>query len=223
MTMIIGSLTPLLVLMPFKVAAPIVLIWCRVTILVTPKVCGIDLHVSGLAHLNTVSRPCVIVCNHQCFWETIYLQLLCYPLSTVLKHSLLRIPFFGWALSVINPIAIDRTTPLQSLKQVKAQAMVRLRQGRNILIFPEGTRRPVGRLGTYTRSAADIAKSAQVPMIAIAHNGGNYWRNKKYNKRPGTIHMAIGEPIIIGDQNTKEVIASIQAWTQRQLDAMQSL
>lgn len=98
---------------------------------------------------------------------------------------------------------------------------MRLRAGRNVLIFPEGTRRPVGQLGNYTRSAADIAKSAGVPIIAIAHNGGKYWRNKKYNKRPGTAHMIIGKPIVIGDRNTKTIMTTIQTWTQQQLDKME--
>lgn len=219
MAVVIGSLTPLLALIPFKIAAPVILIWCRVVIYVISTVCGIRVRLSGNA--ENIPQPCVIVCNHQCFWETIYLQLFLYPLSTVLKRSLLRIPFYGWGLGVLQPIAIDRSTPIQSLKQVKEKGIERLQQGRNVLIFPEGTRKPVGQLGNYTRSAADIAKSANVPIIAIAHNGGKYWRNKKYNKRPGTIHMVISQPIIIGDQSTKEVMASIQAWTQHQLDTVE--
>ena len=67
---------------------------------------------------------------------------------------------------------------------------------------------------------ADIAKSANVPIVALAHNSGKYWRNKKYSKRPGTIKLVISEPIIVGDQNTKEVMARIQDWTQKQLDNM---
>ena len=216
---VIGCLSPLLILLPFKMAAPVILIWCRIMMFVGAKVCGINVFLSG--NIEKIHQPCVIVCNHQCLWETIYLQLLLYPLSTILKRSLLHIPFFGWGLSLLKPIAIDRTSPMQSLKQVKNKGIERLRQGRNILIFPEGTRRPVGQMGNYTRSAADIAKAANVPIIAIAHNGGKYWRSKVYNKKPGTIQMVIGEPIVVGDQDTKEVMSSIQNWTQHQLDKME--
>jgi 1-acyl-sn-glycerol-3-phosphate acyltransferase len=216
---VIGSLTPLLALIPFKIAAPVILVWCRVMIFVAATVCGIRVRLSG--NLKHMPQPCVVVCNHQCFWETIYLQLFLYPLSTILKKSLLRVPFFGWGLGVLRPIAIDRSTPIQALKQIKEKGVERLQEGRNILIFPEGTRNPVGRLGIYTRSAADIAKSANVPIIAMAHNGGKYWINKKYNKRSGIVHMVISEPIVVGDKNTKEVMTSIQNWTQYQLDKME--
>ena len=191
---------------------------CSVTMWLSRVLGGVGVQISG--NKENIKAPCVIVSNHQSFWETIYLQVLLYPLSTVLKRSLLRIPGFGWALSTLQPIAIDRNEPVKSLRMVKQDSITRLQQGRNVLIFPEGTRNPVGKLGSYTRSAADIAKSANVPIIALAHDSGKYWLNKKYSKRPGIINLVISEPIIVGDQNTKEVMAQIRDWTQKQLDSM---
>ena len=191
---------------------------CAIIMWLSRTLGGVGVHISG--NKEYIKAPCVIVSNHQSFWETIYLQVLLYPLSTVLKQSLLRIPGFGWALSTLQPIAINRSEPVKSLRMVKEESIMRLQQGRNVLIFPEGTRKPVGELGSYTRSAADIAKSANVPIIALAHNSGKYWLNKKYIKRPGTINLVISEPIIVGDQNTKEVMADIQEWTQKQVDNM---
>ena len=214
-----GCCTPLLIFLPLKFSAPAILIWCKIIVYFGAAICGgIRVNLSG--NLSKVPTPCVIVSNHQCFFETVYLQALFHPLSTVLKQSLLRIPFFGWALAILRPIAIDRSAPLQSLKQIKENGVERLQQGRNILIFPEGTRRPVGQLGDYMRSAADIAKHAKVPIVAIAHDSGRYWRHGKYSKRPGTINMVISEPITIDDRDTKETMISIQHWTQQQLDSM---
>ena len=216
-----GCYTPLLIFLPLKLSAPAILIWCKIAVYLTGVICGIRVKLSG--NLKKMPTPCVIVCNHQCFFETMYLQVLLHPLSTVSKKSLLRIPFFGWGLAILRPIAIDRSAPLQSLKQIKENGLNRLQQGRNILIFPEGTRRPVGQLGDYMRSAADIAKRAKVPIVAIAHDSGKYWRNGKYNKRPGAIHMTISEPITVGDRDTKETMASIQRWTQQQLNSMEQI
>jgi 1-acyl-sn-glycerol-3-phosphate acyltransferase len=72
----------------------------------------------------------------------------------------------------MSPIGIDRGNPMQALTQIKSLSQVRLQQGKNILVFPEGTRKPVGHLGSYKRSAADIAQQGNVPLIPVANNGG---------------------------------------------------
>ena len=76
---------------------------------------------------------------------------------------------------------------------------------------------PPNQLGTFKRSAADIAQAGQVPLVPIAHNSGEHWLNKKMTKRSGTIHITIGKPIIIGDQETKQVIQNVQSWVEQVL------
>ncbi len=156
----------------------------------------------------------MIVSNHQSVWETYFLQGYLMPVCTVLKKELLGIPFFGWGLRLYDPIPIDRKNPVASIKKIKKDGVQRIQSGSSVLIFPEGTRRPPGDIGTYARSAVDIAKATGVPIIPIVHNAGCFWLNKRMIKIAGNIEMIIGEPIIVGDRGTKEVIAEIQEWTE---------
>jgi len=163
---------------------------------------------------NKIPQPCVVIANHQRPWETIFLQLQFYPLTTVLKRELLRIPFFGWGLRILEPIAIDRSNPVQALKQIKRVGVERLMSGQSVLIFPEGTRQPPEQLGTFARSGADIAKSANVPIVVVAHNAGEHWANKQILKTPGTINIAVSGALYVEGQNTKQVMQDIRAWVE---------
>jgi len=177
---LIGAISLFLLPLPLKVAAPIVISWNHFILFWLKLCCGIDYKVSG--NIKKYSEPCVILANHQSFWETIFLQIQFYPLTTVLKRELLRIPFFGWGMRVLRPIAIDRGSPVQALKQIKKIGVERLQAGQNVLIFPEGTRQPVDQLGTFARSGADIAKAANAPIIVVSHDAGCYWRIKILSK-----------------------------------------
>jgi len=112
----------------------------------------------------------------------------------VLKRQLLWIPFFGWALRLLEPIAIDRKRS-SSIKQLIEQGKKRLSQGRWVIIFPEGTRVKVGETGRYSRSGALLAKETGFPIVPIAHNAGAYWPREAFVKKPGVIHVVIGPPL----------------------------
>ncbi len=213
---LIGIISLFLLLLPLKIAAPIVISWNHFILAWLKLCCGIDYKVSG--NINNYPQPCVILANHQSFWETIFLQIQFYPLTTVLKRELLRIPFFGWGMRVLRPIAIDRGSPVQALKQIKKTGVERLQSGQNVLIFPEGTRQPVDQLGTFARSGADIAKAANVPIIIVSHDAGRYWRNKEMLKYPGTINITISEPIDIADKNTKQVMQEVKQWIEKETE-----
>ena len=212
---IIGLASVLLLLLPTTMAAPIVLLWNRFVLFWLSICCGIRYELHG--NTNRPTTPCVIVANHQSPWETIFLQLHFYPLTTVLKRELLRIPFFGWGMRILRPIAIDRSNPIQALKKIKKTGVERLKEGQNVLIFPEGTRQPVEQLGSFARSGADIAKAAGVPIIMVSQNAGYYWMNKKVLKNPCTVKVTISDPIEINDKNTKDVMQDIRQWIEATL------
>lgn len=216
-TIIFGLISVVLAVFPRRLIQPMVLQWNRFVGFWLGFCCGIHYKIRGD---YAIPRPSVIVSNHQSSWETFFLQNYFHPLSTVLKRELLRMPFFGWGLKLLEPIAIDRSNPLQALKQIKVQGKRRLEDGRSILIFPEGTRRPIDELGEYKRSAADIAQAANVAIVPIAHNAGKYWVNKKIIKYPGTIQVVIGDPIEIQGQSSKEVMQKIHDWTESKLTEM---
>ncbi len=208
--MLVGILSLPLMLLPTHIAAPIILLWNRFVLFWLAVCCGITYQVKG--DINNLPKPCVVIANHQSPWETIFLQLQFYPLTTVLKKELLSIPFFGWGMKILKPIAIDRSNPMQALKQIKKTGVERLTSQQSVLIFPEGTRQPVNALGNFARSGADIAKAANVPIVVIAHDAGHYWKNKQFLKTPGVVNVTIQAPISIGDKTTKDVMQEAKQW-----------
>ena len=215
LTIVYGSFAPLLLLLPKPYTQKFVLSWNSLVVAALRLTCGIRYQVRG--NTQPLPRPCVVVANHQSAWETFFLQVHYGPLCPVLKKELLSIPFFGWGVSIADPIAIDRGNPVKALKQVQEKGTARLRAGHSVLVFPEGTRMPVGELGNFTRSGAQIAQKAGVPLIAIAHDAGNYWRNKGFFKYPGTIQVSVSDPIDVSDKNTKKTMQDIRCWMQEQI------
>ncbi|MFT6791694.1 MAG: 1-acyl-sn-glycerol-3-phosphate acyltransferase [Cellvibrionaceae bacterium] len=214
-TLIFGSFAIFSWWLPKRWRQKSILLWIDFISIWLRWCCGIKANLTG--HIQPLTSPCVIVANHQSNWETFFLQRKFSPISVILKRELLNIPFFGWGLRVLEPIAIDRDNPVKALKKIKAQGLTYLQNGKHVLVFPEGTRRPVGELGEYKRSAADIAQRAGVDIIPIAHNSGEFWLNKKMIKDPGTIQMVIGAPITATGKNTKVLMNEIREWTDLQL------
>lgn len=202
-------------ILPYSLRWRIVTLWNRFTLVWLRFCCGVKLNIVG--EVDKSAYPCVVMSNHQSTWETMFLQYYFGPVSTILKKELLRIPFFGWGLASLRPIAIDRSNPIQALKDVKTKGLLRLKQGNNLLVFPEGTRVPLGQKGNYARSGADIACSAGVPVIPIAHNGAECWPNKSLIKYPGTITVVIGAPINTEGRDRKELTESVKTWIEEQL------
>jgi 1-acyl-sn-glycerol-3-phosphate acyltransferase len=177
--------------------------WLKVT-------CGLKHEVIGLE--NVPKTPCVFACNHSSTWETITTQTFLPGLAWVLKKELLRIPFFGWGLWATRPIAIDRSDQTNALDQVITQGIGKLRQGRHVLIFPEGTRTTYGEVGHYKKGAVKLAKAANVNIVPIAHDAGKYWSKNSWWIKPGKITCIIGPSIDISDKPENEATQAIKSW-----------
>jgi 1-acyl-sn-glycerol-3-phosphate acyltransferase len=177
--------------------------------------CGVRYEISGLEKVPP--GPCVILANHQCEWETVYLQLIKPPVCTVLKRELLNIPVFGWGLRLLHPIALDRSRPSRAIKQVLTQGKQRLEEGLSVLIFPEGTRVEPGNRKRYNKSGAVIACRAGVPVLPVAHNAGERWPGRHWVKNPGRLSLIVGEPIATEERTSDEVMAEVEAWIEARL------
>ena len=186
--------------------------WAIVAINLCRFICGIRWQVKGQEHIPDTA--CVVISNHQSTWETFFLQTLLSPQTQVVKRELLQIPFFGWALKAINPIAINRQNARRALEQVREQGKVALAKGIWVLIFPEGTRTPSGTLGKFSRGGAGLAKAASVDVLPVAHNAGTCWPHKSWLKQPGTIQVEIC-PVI----NTEHLsVAEVNDAAQHSID-----
>ena len=126
--------------------------WTRCVMWAARIICGIRYRVIGAEHIPR--EPCIILAKHQSAWETLAFQLIFPPQVWVLKRELLRVPFFGWGLAMLSPIAIDRSSRREALQQLIEQGRQRLDAGFCIVIFPEGTRIPPGQRGKYRPGGA---------------------------------------------------------------------
>ena len=211
--------------LPFRARYRLVIqTWCRCATWLAKVVAGIHYEVRGLE--NIPQQPCVILAKHQSTWETFFLSAFFEPLSQVVKRELLYVPFFGWAMAMLKPIAIDRSNPKAALKQLAKQGDERIKQGAWVLIFPEGTRIPPGQIGKFSRGGAALAVNAGLPVLPIAHNAGEFWPKQGWAKYPGTIQVVIG-PVIHAEGEGPRAIAELNerayAWvaqTQQQISGV---
>jgi 1-acyl-sn-glycerol-3-phosphate acyltransferase len=192
--------------------------WNRFAVQWARIVCGVRYQLRGAENLPR--HACVIVSNHQSAWETIFLATLFPQVCILLKRELLAIPFFGWALRLLRPIAIDRDNPRTALKQLAEQGAARLSMGNSVLIFPEGTRagRGAGIL-RFSRGAAQLSIHAGVDLVCVAHDAGKCWPAGRFSKSPGVVQVAISPPLRIEGANAHTLTEAAQAWITAQLEA----
>ncbi len=172
--------------------------------------CGIGYEVEGRE--NIPDGPAIIFCKHQSTWETYVLQALFPPQCWVLKRELMWVPFFGWGLATLRPISIDRSSGRQAVKQIVEQGLQRLKDGIWVVIFPEGTRVPPGVRKRWGVGGALLAAKADVPVVLVAHNAGEFWGRGAFVKRPGTIRVVIGEPMDTTGLSATEINQRGEAW-----------
>jgi 1-acyl-sn-glycerol-3-phosphate acyltransferase len=199
----------------------IITVWSRIVVWLAEVICGIGYEVRGLEHLP--QRPSIVLAKHQSAWETIAFQVFLPPQVWVLRRSLLRVPFFGWGLAMMSPIAIDRSAGMQALKQTLEQGRDRLAQGFWIIIFPEGTRISPGQKGKYQVGGAWLAAKTGAPVVPIAHNAGHRWRKNAFLKFPGIITVSIGEPIDPAGLEPEELNRRVEDWIESEVARLPAL
>ena len=190
--------------------------WARQVLRLLRVFCGLRYRIHGTIQ----QQPVLYVCNHQSAWETLALMALLPKACFVLKRELLWIPFFGWGLRSVNPIAIRRRAKNRALRQVIEQGRDRIRQGASIVIFPEGTRHPPGSCGPLQQGYAKVATECACPVVPVAHNAGWFWARRRFTKMPGCVDLVFGEPIQTTGRGTREIAVETAAWLTRQVAAL---
>lgn len=195
--------------------------WTRLTLWLLRVLCGIQYEVHGRAWLP--DRPCVVMLKHQSAWETLAQLSLFPPQTWVLKHELMRVPFFGWALRALRPIPIDRRQSRGALEQVVEAGTERLRSGLWVMIFPEGTRVAPGAEGRYRAGGAHLALASGAPIVPVAHNAGSCWLSGTILKLPGTITVSIGPPIAPEGQTVEALMRATRDWIEAEQQLLDPL
>ncbi|HUZ66785.1 MAG TPA: lysophospholipid acyltransferase family protein [Beijerinckiaceae bacterium] len=168
-------------------------LWGRYNVWLLRVVCGTRVEYRGLENIPTGGY--IIAPKHQSVLETFALVQFPPDFSYILKQDLMRIPLFGWYLSGAEQIAIDRAQGGSALAQVVAKSRALLAQGRQVFIFPEGTRRPVGAEPRYKFGVAQIYAETGAPCLPVALNSGLFWPRRSFLRRPGVILVQFLEPI----------------------------
>ncbi len=179
------------------------LFWMRVT-------CELDYVVDGRE--NIPDKAGIVFCKHQSNWDSLVLQDI-FPMQTwVLKRMLLWIPFLGWGLAMLNPVAIDRSAGRQALNQLVEQGTERLKEGRWMVIFPEGTRIAPGKKGKYHMGGSILAQKSGASVVPVAHNAGEFWPRRGLILRSGTIQVSIGPVIESKNRSASEINKLAETW-----------
>jgi 1-acyl-sn-glycerol-3-phosphate acyltransferase len=192
--------------------------WSRLVVLFSRLILGIDWRVEGRENLP--ARPAVILSKHQSAWETLAFQQIFPPQVLVLKRELLWIPFFGWGLALMSPIAIDRSHGFSALRSIARRGRERLEQGFWVVVFPEGTRVAPGERRDYQLGGAWLAAASGAPIVPVAHNAGLVWPRNAFLKRPGTVTVRIGPPIDSANRDPKALNALAETWIEEQQKAL---
>jgi len=180
---------------------------------------GIQVRVAGMENLPVgQTSPAVLLVKHQSTLETFLMPtLMPHPLAFVFKKELLAVPFFGWAMSRLDMIHIDRKLRAQAFAKVVEQGKRLLAQGIWIIIFPEGTRIPRGQKGTYKHGGTRLAVETGAPVIPIAVTSAKVWPRKAFIKRPGVVHVSIGKPIPSQGREPDELMREVEAWIESEM------
>ncbi len=190
------------------------------------RACGwfinIQYRVHGQDNLpKDTQSPAILLVKHQSTWETFAMPgLMPRRLAYVFKKELLYIPFFGWSMAVLDMIHIDRKLRAQAFNRVVEQGTRLLAKGTWIIMFPEGTRTPRGKVGTYKEGGTRLAVATGAPVIPIAVTSGRVWPAKAFVKQAGLVEISIGKPIPSVGRDPGELMQEVQNWIESEMQRL---
>jgi 1-acyl-sn-glycerol-3-phosphate acyltransferase len=171
-------------------------VWAGATIVLLRIICGVRVEFRGRDRL--APGAALIAAKHQCMFDTIAPLMVLGGACYVMRDSLLKIPFYGWYSVKQGMIAIDREGHAGALRRMLATARARIAEGRQVVIFPEGTRMAPGLSGAYKPGVAALYRAVGVPCLPLATNSGVHWPPHGFIRRPGLIVYEFLEPIPAG-------------------------
>jgi 1-acyl-sn-glycerol-3-phosphate acyltransferase len=171
--------------------------WIRLVLWGARVLCGIRIEVSGAEYLP-LDHAALIASEHQSAFDTLVWLTLVPRASYVMKQELTRVPLFGPMLKPAGMIPVDRGGGAQALRALLQATSTARGAGRQIVIFPQGTRVAPGVDVTLQPGIAAVARHLGAPVIPVATDSGLCWGRRAFMKRRGTIHIALGAPIAAG-------------------------
>lgn len=214
LTFIFGFTCLLTVMLPYRMRYRYITYWSACNLWWLRITCGLKFEVIGKE--NIPNQPFIVMANHQSTWETLAIGPIFPPLTWVVKRELFFIPVFGWGLALTQPIALDRKAGRKAVDQLVEQGIEKVKMGRSILIFPEGTRTPPGTKRKFKIGGALLAQKSGASIIPVAHNSGTFWARKQLTKKSGTIKMIIGKKITSQGKTAEQINQEVYTWISAQ-------
>ncbi len=206
-------------LVSYDLCARMSQVWLKVNLLCLRYTCGVTWVVKGSE--NIPDHACLVMAKHQSTWETYFIPSALKTKSVyVAKRSLRVIPIFGWSLMALHFILIDRKSGRSAISQMVQQSKERFAAGISVIVFPEGTRMPVGAQPAYRIGGASVATQTGVDVLPVALNAGEFWPRLGYIKWPGEITVIFGPLIKTEGKSAEEVMQETQQWIESQMPAI---
>jgi 1-acyl-sn-glycerol-3-phosphate acyltransferase len=190
-------------------------IWLRLNLSGLRLICGLRWKVEGRE--NIPSTPCLVLSKHQSTWETFFLPTLVPKSVYVAKRSLALIPIFGWALFALKMILINRKSGSSAVNQIINQSIERMANGYSVVIFPEGTRMPVGADTNYRIGGAAVAEKTGADILPVALNSGEFWPRMGFIKWPGEITVCVGPLISSQGKSATALLTETEQWIETKM------
>lgn len=214
-TMVFAIPALLASLVSFDLAYRVCDLWIGANIWGLRFLCGVKWEVRGQE--NIPEQACLIVSKHQSTWETLFLAYHLRHVLYVAKRSLRHIPVFGWMINLLGFVMIDRGAGGSAIQQITEQARIKTKLNRWIVIFPEGTRMPVGAEPNYRIGAMKVSADTKIPMLPVAVNSGEFWPRMGFIKWPGTVTVVFGPLIHPGDKTPDALREEVKDWIEGQM------
>ena len=216
LTLVVTFFALPLLLAPREGIMTVARLWARAVIALLRIIVGVRLEVRGMEHIPP--GPVVIAAKHQSAFDTIVWLTLLPDIAYVLKKELLSIPLYGWHARKMGMIPVDRAGGGPALRAMLRGAQAALEEGRQVVIFPEGTRTAPGERVPYQPGVVAIAGLGVAPVIPVATDSGRVWGRRAVLKRPGVIRISVLPPLPAGLPRAKllsELAAAIETETDR--------
>lgn len=180
-------------LMPWKWVWWVPRTWAKTSLWLLRVIAGVHFELRGIE--NKPHDGVLIASKHQSSWETFVLLSVAERPAYLAKRQLFFMPFFGWYLTRLRQISVDRARGSSTLKAMIPQARAAIKDNRDVVIFPEGTRRPPGAPPSYKFGVTALYRILKVPVVPVALNAGVFWPRRTFLRYPGTIVMEFLPPI----------------------------
>ncbi len=202
--------------LPYRAIIAVAKSWGRTNLMLLRAIAGVGCEIRGLEKIPPGAL--IVAAKHQSAWETFALLSLFDNPLFIVKRELEWIPIFGWLMIKGRMVPVDRSARSQAIPAMTRRASVELAAGRQLIIFPEGTRRPAGAEPRYKHGVAHLYSAAGVPCLPVALNSGLFWPRRSIRRLPGTVVVEILDPIgpgLAADAFFKRLQDEIEAATAR--------